>query len=83
MKNKEENLSREEALALDITVYNKAIEFQWPQHKLENNLSGDLRTCEHCSRKFVICCICDAAEKRWQDMLTEIREVNEHRLQQG
>jgi hypothetical protein len=75
-------LTEQEALALDVPLYNKAIEMQWPAHKAKFNLSGDLSTCEHCSRKYVICCICDTAKKRWEEMLTNIREVNEHRLQQ-
>lgn len=50
---------------------------QWEKHKIKKNLSGELSVCKHCSRKFVICCICGAAKKRWDDMLTEIQTVSE------
>jgi hypothetical protein len=70
-------LSKEECLQLDVVTYNKVMELQWKTDKVEKNLSGDLRVCEHCERKFVICCICDKAEERWKDMLEEVKAVSE------
>jgi hypothetical protein len=52
-------LTKEECLQLDIETYNKAMEIQWKTDKVKKNLSGDLSNCEHCGRKYVICCICD------------------------
>lgn len=70
-------LTKEECLQLDIEIYNKAMEAQWKTDKVKKNLSGDLANCEHCGRKYVICCICDEAKKRWNDMLKEVRAVSE------
>ena len=70
-------LTREECLQLDIETYNKAIELQWKSDKLEKNLSGGLAICKHCGRKHVICCICDEAEKRWNNTIEEVRVVSE------
>lgn len=70
-------LTKEECLQLDIETYNKAMELQWKTDKVKKNLSGDLSNCEHCGRKYVICCICDEAEKRWTDMITEVQSVSE------
>ena len=73
------NLTKEECLQLDIASYNIAIDNQWVIDKVKKNLSGDLSNCKHCGRKYIICCICDEAEKRWNDMITEVREVGEAR----
>jgi hypothetical protein len=70
-------LTKEECLQLDIETYNKAMELQWKTDKVKKNLSGDLSNCEHCGRKYVICCICDEAEKRWSDMIAEVQLVSE------
>lgn len=70
-------LNREEAKAVDIVIYNKAMELMWEGHKKEKNLSGDLSTCKHCGRKYVICCICDEAEKEWDNMIAEVKTVSE------
>lgn len=70
------NLSREECLQLDIVTYNLAMERVWKTDKIKKNLSGDLSLCKHCGRKYVICCICDEAEKSWDNMLEEVREVS-------
>jgi hypothetical protein len=70
-------LTKEESLQLDIETYNKAMEIQYRKDKVEKNLSGDLNICEYCGRKYVISCICDEAEKRWNDMIDEVKEVSE------
>ena len=70
-------LTNEECLKLDIETYNKAMELEWITHKVEKNLSGDLSVCEHCNRKFVICCICDEAENRWDNTIAEVKAVSE------
>lgn len=70
-------LTRDECLQLDIETYNKAAEFQWEEHKVKKNLSGVLSICKHCGRKHVICCICDEAVKRWDDMIKEVKAVSE------
>lgn len=71
------NLTREECLQLDIETYNKAIQLQWEKDKVKNNLSGDLSNCVHCGRKYVICCICDKAKKRWDETIAEVQAVSE------
>lgn len=75
-------LTKRECLKLDIVTYNKAMELQWPDHKKQKNLSGDLSICKHCGRKYVICCICDESEKRWDDMIAEVKAVSEERNKQ-
>jgi hypothetical protein len=70
------NLTREECLLLDISLYNEAMKVQWKKDKIKKNLSGDLHDCKHCGRKYVICCICDEAEKRWTDFINEVIEVS-------
>ena len=70
-------LTKEECLQLDIETYNKVMGLQWKTDKVKKNLSGDLSNCEHCGRKYVICCICDEAEKRWTDMITEVQAISE------
>jgi len=70
-------LTKEECLQLDIETYNKAMELQWKEDKVKKNLSGDLSICKHCGRKYVICCICDEAEKRWLDVIAEVKAVSE------
>ena len=70
-------LTEEECLQLDVETYNKAMELQWKTDKVKKNLSGDLSNCEHCGRKYVICCICDKAKKRWVDMIAEVQSVSE------
>jgi len=70
-------LTNEECLQLDIETYNKAMKLQWKEDKVKKNLSGVLSNCEHCGRKYVICCICDEAEKRWTDMIAEVQAVSE------
>lgn len=70
-------LTKEECLQLDIETYNKAMELQWVEDKVKKNLSGDLSICKHCGRKHVICCICDEAEKRWNNMIAEVKAVSE------
>lgn len=70
-------LTKKECLQLDIETYNKAMELQWKTDKVKKNLFGDLSICKHCGRKHVICCICDEAEKRWADMITEVQAISE------
>ena len=70
-------ISREQALQIDIKLYNKAMMLQWPEHKRICNLSGELRDCKHCKRKYVICCICDSAQTDWSKMITEVTEVSQ------
>lgn len=70
-------LTREEALQLDVEVYNAAVDYQWQFDRVKNNLSGDLSVCKHCGRKYVICCICDEAEESWKLMLEEVRAISE------
>ncbi len=70
-------LTKEECLQLDIETYNKVAELQWKEDKVKKNLSGDLSICKHCGRKHVICCICNEAEKRWEDMIAEVKAVSE------
>lgn len=70
-------LTKQECLQLDIVIYNKAMEMQWIEDKVKKNLSGDLHDCKYCGRKYVICCICNEAEKRWNDMIAEVRAVSE------
>jgi len=72
-------LTREECLKLDIQVYNKAMDLEWSTHKTKMNLSGELSICEHCSRKYVVCCICDKAEARFANLILEVRAVSEGR----
>ena len=72
-------LTREECLQLDIEVYNRMAEMSWERIKVERNLSGDLSACEHCGRKYSICCICDEARKVWDEMMAEIHEVQVNR----
>jgi hypothetical protein len=69
------NLSREETLLVDITIYNLAMEIQWEKKRASYSLSGSLTVCEYCGRKHSICCICDTAVKRWDDMTQEIKDV--------
>ncbi len=70
-------VNREKCLQLDISLYNKAMKFQWKKDKIKKNLSGDLSTCTSCGRKYVICCICDEAKNKWDSMLVEIQSVAE------
>ena len=72
---KERILSREELLILDIDTYNKALTLS----ANKEGHTGDLPTCKYCKRLYSICCICDEAEKRWENMITEVREVSEAR----
>jgi len=37
--------------------------------------SGLLSECQHCGRKYAICCICDKAEEDWNNMILEVRGV--------
>jgi hypothetical protein len=70
-------LTKEESLQLDIETYNKSKELQWVEDKIKKNLSGDLSICKHCNRKYIICCICDEAEKRWTNIIAEVQTVSE------
>jgi len=74
---KERILTREECLSLDVETYNAAMQLEWKRGKAGKNLSGELSTCKHCGRKYAICCICDEAEHRWEEMIKEVREVSE------
>lgn len=53
------------------------MELQWKTDKVNKKLSGDLSNCEHCGRKYVVCCICDEAKKRWADVIAEVQSVSE------
>lgn len=64
-------------MVLDIEIYNLAMERSWVDHKKDMNLSGELQICEHCSRKYSICCICDKAEARWASTIKEIQEISQ------
>ena len=68
-------LSREELLVLDIDTYNIALTLNAKQA----GYTGELSTCKYCERLYSICCICDEAEKRWKNMIDEVREVSEMR----
>jgi len=68
-------LTRKELLEMDIDEYNAAMELQWGRDKVTKKLTGNLQICKHCGRKYVICCICDAAEKRWKEMMGGICHV--------
>jgi hypothetical protein len=72
-------LTRGECLKLVIPLYNKAMDKQWVIDKVKKNLSGELSVCKHCQRKYVICCICDTAEERWNNMIEEVKAVSEQR----
>ena len=72
-------LTRDECLKLDIPLYNKVMDKQWVIDKVEKNLSGELSVCKYCQRKYVICCICDTAEERWNNMIEEVKAVSEQR----
>lgn len=69
-------LTREECLALNIDLYNKAMEIQWKEDKVKKNLSGDLGVCEFCGRKYVISCICDEGQKLWNRTIQEVKMVS-------
>jgi len=69
-------LSEKECLQLDIETYNKAKELQWKVDKVKKNLSGDLLSCGHCQRKYVISCICSEAKKRWNELITEVQAIS-------
>lgn len=69
-------LEKEELLALNINLYNQAMEMQWSKDKIIKNLSGNLSDCNYCNRKYVICCICDEAEIKWNDMLEEVKRIS-------
>lgn len=63
-------LTREQCLVLPIGVYNMAIERRFEIEKIEKNLSGSLEYCE-CGRKYYALCICDNAQKRYQNAIDE------------
>jgi len=71
------NLSKQECLDLDVEVYNMAMDIQYPAHKAKMNLNGEMNCCEHCERKYIICCICDTATQRWDSMIDEVQKVSE------
>lgn len=75
-------LTKEECLQLNIETYNKAIELQWKTDKREKNLSGNLLDCKYCGRKYTICCICDEAEERWNNIMSEIETVRERKIKE-
>lgn len=62
-------LSREECLALDIDIYNKAVSKSMPGKELD--------TCEHCGRLYHMCCICETAQAAWQRIVDEVKGVEE------
>lgn len=70
-------LAKDECLEVDIETFNKAMKLQWVKDKAKKNLSGELSNCKQCGRKYVICCICDEAEKKWNDTIEEVRAVSE------
>ena len=70
-------LTKEESLMLDINFYNLAMEAQWRLDKANKRLSGDLHVCKYCSRKYIICCICEPSLKDWESFIKEIQEVSE------
>lgn len=78
-KNMSRILTNEECLQLDIETYNEAMELQWKVDKVKKNLSGDLSKCGYCGRKYIICCICEEAEKRWDNMIEEVKSISERR----
>jgi len=73
-------LTKNECLELDIETFNKAIEIQWKKDKVDKNLTGDLLICEFCGRKYAICCICEEAEKSWNNVISEIESVSNQRM---
>lgn len=52
------------------------MEIQWKKDKVDKNLSGDLKTCEHYDRKYVISCICDEGQKNWSKLIQNVRDVS-------
>lgn len=70
-------------LNLDIEIYNKAMDLEWKKAKKEKNLSGDLKICSVCGRKYVIHCICPEAEKQWERSLEEVRLVSERNQEEA
>ena len=71
------SLTKEECLELSIDIYNQVMELQYKKDRVIKNLSGNLSVCNHCGRKYIICCVCDKAEKQWKNMLTEIEIVSQ------
>lgn len=69
-------LTREECLSLDLRTYNQAITMQWELDKVEKNLSGELSTCKHCQRKYVVSCICDKGQEDWNNVIEEVKNVS-------
>jgi hypothetical protein len=67
-------LTREECLALPVERYNHLMRTQHPDK--------EFRTCEHCGRLHTMCCICDEAQRRWQDMVDEVRAVGEQQREE-
>jgi hypothetical protein len=61
-------------LSIEIPVYNRAMEYA---SRLASGKSGLLSECQHCGRKYAICCICDKAKEDWNNMILEVRGVAE------
>ncbi len=62
-------LTREECLELPVERYNQLLREQHPDKTFH--------TCEHCGRLHTMCCICDEAQRRWQNMIDEVKAVGE------
>lgn len=67
-------MTTKELLTLPIETFNKAIKLTCERQK---GSSASLTECKHCGRLHFIKCICPEAEKAWEDMLREVREVSE------
>ena len=65
-------LNRDEMLALDLEVFNAVMDKEWKKKYPDND--KELSTCKHCSRKYVISCICDKAEMAWARILKEVED---------
>lgn len=68
--------TREDCLQIDIEAYNRAVELSWRKDIVAKNLSGRLSDCKYCGRKYVVCCICDEAVKRWDALIVEAQEIS-------
>lgn len=68
------NLTKEEMLVLPIGIYNHAILLTRVKDPRTNDVI--LSMCGDCGRYYTICCICDVAEKKWDKMLAEVKEVS-------
>jgi hypothetical protein len=60
-------MTTKELLNIPLETYNAAV------RKMHVNPDK----CKHCDRLYTIVCICPTAQKEWQDVIDEVREVSE------